>query len=149
MRKTSKSMLLGLLITLTLAKITKSYQCTAYCTDCVDTNFCRTCYKREVVPVGGGAQLNCTTQPLPTSEHCLIADGKPARGASQAMPGPTQPLLTTTVSKASSETAHLLLLPRRLPSQRLQPLHLCWQHQTLHSELQGGFLHRYTRSVLL
>ena len=106
MAKNTKKFTLRLLVALTLASATFSHDCSDNCYNCFSLDYCTECYRRKVVT---GRILKCSTQPLPSSDNCLIYGQY--RGCDQCKPGwallysngPTNPCVKGTIQNCLNE----------------------------------------------
>ena len=71
------------LVTLTLASISLSHQCSNNCYNCIGKNSCIDCYRRPVVKIAGG-QGTCSTKTPSPSNRCVIYG---SYSCSQCQPG--------------------------------------------------------------
>ena len=69
----TKTLSFHLLVTLILSSVSLSHDCSDNCFSCLRKDYCTQCYKRRVVgavyPVEGG---QCSSEPTPASDHCLV-----------------------------------------------------------------------------
>ena len=74
---------IGLLITFIALASTSTasatHDCDQYCVSCRGKNYCKVCYRRRPFAYKDGEWLVCAIDPLPASDHCLIAGSENCR----------------------------------------------------------------------